>query len=132
MSYMLVFIVTTGSYSDYAIEAVFSDRGEAEKAAHDVGGEVAVFEVHDEVPPKFMLHVKECLRGTVGERSSVHNGWEDPESLYMGGRLRRGLGFHEWRDGKWQNYRYWGRDYDRVHRAFDDYHAQRLAAEQLA
>jgi hypothetical protein len=57
---MKVYVVTTGSYSDYSIEAVFADRGlaEAHQAAVDVANEVAEFDVLTEAPTKFLVYNK--------------------------------------------------------------------------
>lgn len=126
-----VYAVERGSYSDYAIEVIFSTKKAAEQAIKSMerkyGDERVVgWTVHVEVPPKQTLYVKESYGGKVTERSNVYDGWDDAAHTFVG-RFTRGLGFDKWSNGSGNHYRFWGFDKARVHKAFDDYHAQRRA-----
>lgn len=123
---MKVYAVERGQYSDYGIVATFSTKTAAEHAIKTMtfkyGDErVVAWTVWDEVPPPVTWYVKEFFRGKVTSDNLVLDGW-DAGPPYRG-RVTRGLGFGKW-DG---NYRFWGTDEARVHKAFDDYHAQRQA-----
>lgn len=125
-----VYAVSHGSYSDYGIVAMFSDRETAQEAIDSMGGDaygderIEEWTVFDVVPRAYMVYVKEFYAGKVSERSVRYPGWETTDGHYVG-RVTRGLGFGKW-DG---HYRYWGKDKARVHKAFDDYHAQRQAEQ---
>lgn len=128
---MKVYAVERGSYSDYGIVALFKTRALAQAAIDsmlDKYGDERIVErsIYEDIPPKVTTYIKECYVGKQPqERVTVTDAWDDYLRSYVG-RVTRGLGF-----GKWNgNYRFWGSDKERVHRAFDDYHAQRIAERE--
>ena len=128
---MKVYVIAHGSYSDYSHVAMFTTRAAAEAAVatmvNKYGDEsIEEWEVYEAVPPKRTLYTKECYAGQVRDHSNVYDGWAQPEHTYVG-RFARGLGFGKWSNSQGDHYRYWGFDKKRVHKAFDDYHAQRQA-----
>lgn len=46
-----VYVLTTGDYSDLRVRAVFADRGQAEKVADDIDGNVLEFDLLHYAPP---------------------------------------------------------------------------------
>ena len=121
-----VYIVTSGSYDDYRIEAIFSTHKLAEKAALQIeDGDVEEHEVLDHVPPPVTWHSKRCVRGKVDTESRTRPGWS-PCPMYGVGIEANGVHLLEWTlgpdDGRC--YRFWGQDRERVHAAFDAYHAR--------
>ena len=131
MTRKVIYLVNNGgSYSDYGIEAVFSTRKVAEAVATRVGGEVETWTVYDEDPPRHTVYVKEWdgrsnRQAEPREYSNVYEDWQGDG--YFKGRVVRGLGVGHYSRNF---YRYWGRDKARVHKAFDDYHAQMQAKRE--
>ena len=130
---MKVYAVERGEYSDYHVVAMFTTRDAAQQAIDSLtakyGDErVVEWEVYSEVPTPYVIYTKEFYGGQVQERELTRDGWEDPRGYYVG-RWGRGLGFGKWTNSWGRCYRYWGTDKARVHKAFDDYHAQRLAEQ---
>ena len=133
----VVYLVNNGgSYSDYGIEAAFSNKDAAKKCAKRIGGSVEERTLYDEDPKPYIVYSKECYAGAVREHQRKVEDWND---VPYQGRVTRGLGFHQWGSQYHgpaafkPNYRFWGRDKARVHKAFDDHHAQRRAeAEGIA
>lgn len=64
-----VYAVSTGSYSNYTIEAVFEDRVDAEMTAERVGGTVEEFEI---LPPGSGGYIRPRLRYVVNTTVSCH------------------------------------------------------------
>lgn len=51
-----VYVVTTGSYSDYSVSCVFEDKALADAHAVDVDGSVEEFQLLDEAPVRFTVY----------------------------------------------------------------------------
>jgi len=60
---MKVYVVTSGSYSDYHIEAVFARRAPAKVVAKDLVGNVEEYDVLDALPVRTTLYTVHLVRG---------------------------------------------------------------------
>lgn len=77
---MKVYVVTSGEYSDYTVEAVFSRKADADGIADRLHGDVLKMEVYDSPPPRKVLHVVEWQswprEKPPAERSFMLEGWQ--------------------------------------------------------
>lgn len=129
----VVWWVEHGEYSDYGIDAVFSTEELANQVAgllgegYPQGYRVVGVTVYDRVPERKRWFVKEMNSNDVRSWSQVR--WEWDGSPFEG-RMTRGIGFQRWKNHLHQdNYRFYGFDKQRVHKAFDDYRARGEAEE---
>jgi len=119
-----VYVVTRGSYSDYRIEACFTDKALAEAHASKAGGEVEEYPLFERMPRRVSVYFKSTGHyahlGEPHEHTTVM--WEY-EAAEFSPRARvieynRGHGL-----------RSEGRDKEAVRKAFDDRWAQMRAVK---
>lgn len=91
---MKVFVVTSGCYSDYTIEKLFSNRPAAEEYCKWHGGEIEEFEVYDEPFTKEEGEHAVCIRiqGTVCPEAVVNIRFETRRNIIHSGTITHGVG----------------------------------------
>ena len=120
---MKVYLLNNGgSYSDYAVLAIFSSEEAAETARARVGGEIEVYDLYDEDPPRHTTYVIERNETGIREHTLTQEHWEGV-GQYVG-RMVRGVGIGNYGP---RFYRRWGLDKERVHKSFHDYDAEMRA-----
>jgi hypothetical protein len=117
-----VYLVSVGSYSDYSIEAVFTDEALATAHAAKVGGTVEPMPLLDKMPTRFTVYCKS---------NDTYKGREPHEWTYVAWTYQRRLyqraNVSVWNNGR--SIRVHGWDKGAVDKAFDDRYAQ-LQAER--
>lgn len=129
----IAYILTSGTYSDYGIEAIFSTKLLSEEAqkvlktfrSYD-DSRIEEYRIFEEVPQPYMMYIVEKIDQKVKSNSHLVLGWEVGENSYVG-RIRDGVGFHKWMLGKRLCYRAWGRDKAAVEKRFYEFHNQQIA-----
>lgn len=123
----IVYAVATGSYSDYRIEALFSNEKAAEAAADRIGGEIEEYPLYDSVPPRVTYYIIQQFPGRpVEERSEVREAWD---RIYYEGTLIRGAAYQTWEIARGTAERAWGTNKEAVRRRWQEKHQQREAEE---
>lgn len=126
----VVYAVERGSYSDYEVVALFSNKAAAKECAKKVGGEVVTRTVYDEVPAPTPYYVVERGYRRDGQGESeletfLIEDWDGPRWI---GRMIRGVAFHQHGNGLGQGVRVWGTNKEGVIRRWQEF----LDAEAMA
>lgn len=116
---MRAYVVSTGSYSDYSVAAVFADKALAEAHARDIGGnDVEEYDFLTEAPTRFTVYSKS---------NDTYQGPEPREWTYMAWSYNRGLykraEVTEWAGRFGPSLRVVGWSQAAVRKAFDDRYA---------
>lgn len=119
-----VWAVSTGAYSDYSIEAVFTNEALARAHADELVGQVEEFALLDEAPTRFTVY------SMSNDTYQTKPGGEPHEWSYLewsyNRRLYKRAEVNEWNHG---SVRVVGWDQEAVRQAFRD-RASRAAVEQ--
>lgn len=121
-----VYVVSTGSYSDYNVVAVFADKALAEAHADEIGGnEVEVYELVDVSPKRITIYnVSNDTYHGRGERHEwTYLSWDYDRDSYRRAEV------HEYDRGSFHGIRVVGLNKAAVHKAYEDRAAAHAARE---
>lgn len=127
----IVYVLTSGTYSDYGIEAIFSTKALAEEAKKIFTKQqsynesrIEEYEIFEEVPKPYTVYIIEKIEQKVNSRTLIELGWT--KNQHFMGRIRNGVGFGKWTVGKRLCYRAWGTDIEAVKKRFYDFHNHQI------
>lgn len=121
---MKVYLVSRGSYSDYSVQAIFTDPALAEAHRHEVdeANDIEEYELLDEAPTRLTVY---SMANNTYQGRGVDHEWSYLAWSYNRGLYKRA----DVSEGAW-GLRVVGLDQKAVHKAYHDAKAKRQAVAE--